>query len=201
VIAGAIVFLLLAYGMLVFDNRYLYPVVPLLLAVAAGFFGPIRPAPRFWRTATVALIVLGIFVSLVYSASPFRALTRDFMVSCYRAGEGLRAHKGSTVVSVGLGPYEEHGVGWEAGYKSACFGGSRVIAATEKLPRVEQIPATLGDISKARPDAVLVWGKPGDVRYDALVQQLAQAYGGGVREVITDPFYGEVGSAVYAGKH
>jgi hypothetical protein len=201
VIACSIVSLLLAYCMLVFDNRYLYPIIPLLLAVAAGFFGPVSPASRFWRAATVSLMALGIFVSLVYSASPFRSLTRDFMVSCYRAGESLKAHKGSTVVSISSGPYEEHGVGWEAGYKSAYFGGRRMIAATEKLPRVEQIPATLGDISKARPDAVLVWGRPGDARYDTLVQQIVQAYGGGVREVIADPFYGEVGSAVYAGKH
>jgi hypothetical protein len=200
VVGVGVVSLLLAYCMLVFDGRYLYPVIPLVMAVAVGFLEPIGPALRIWRRAMLALIVLGIFVSLVYSSSPFRTLSRDFQVSCYRAGQNLRAHLGSTVVSVGSGPYQEHGVGWEAGYKSAYFGDRRLIGTTDKLPNLEQIPALLGDISQARPDAVLVWGKPGDTRYEALVQQLNHEYAGGSREALMDPFFGEVGSAVYAGQ-
>jgi hypothetical protein len=197
VIALGSVGLLLAYCMLVFDGRYLYPIVPLLLAVAAGFLARMGPAPRIWRSALIALIVLGIFASLVYSSSPFRTLSRDFQISCYKAGQSLRAHPGSTVVSLGSGPYQEHGVGWEAGYKSAYFGDRRLIAATEKLPSIEEIPAALGDISKTRPDAILVWGKPGETRYRALVQQLVQEYAGGSHEALIDPFYGEVGTALY----
>ena len=190
--------LLLAYCMLVFDGRYLYPIIPLLLAVAVGvFLEQIGPAVRIWRRAIAALIVLGIVASLVYSSSPFRTLNRDFQVACYQAGQSLRAHPGSTVVSLGSGPYQEHGVGWEAGYKSAYFGDRRLIGATEKLPNLEGIPAALGDIFKARPDAILVWGKPGETRYDSLVQQLIQEYAGGSREVLMDPFYGEVGSALF----
>jgi len=197
VIALGSVGLLLAYCMLVFDGRYLCPIVPLLLAVAAGFLVRMGPAPRIWRSALIALIVLGIFASLVYSSSPFRTISRDFQISCYRAGQGLRAHPGSTVVSLGSGPYQEHGVGWEAGYKSAYFGDRRLIAATEQLPSLEEIPAALGDISKARPDAILVWGKPGETRYRTLVQQLVQEYPGGSQEALNDPFYGEVGTALY----
>ena len=200
VVGLGVVSLLLAYCMLVFDGRYLYPIIPLVVAVAVGFLEQMGPALRIWRRAMIALIVLGIFASLVYSSSPFRTLSRDFQVSCYRAGQSLRAHPGSTVVSVGSGPYQEHGVGWEAGYKSAYFGDRRLIGATDKLPNLEQIPALLGDISKARPDAILVWGKPGDTRYEALVQQLIHEYAGGSREALVDPFLGEVGSAVYAGQ-
>ncbi|MGO9863146.1 MAG: ArnT family glycosyltransferase [Terriglobales bacterium] len=198
VVALGGVSLLLAYCMLVFDGRYLYPIIPLELAIAVGFLDRMGPALRIWRRAMIALIVLGILASLVYSSSPFRTLSRDFQVSCYRAGQSLRTHPGSTVVSIGSGPYQDHGVGWEAGYKSAYFGDRRLIGATEKLPNLEGISAILGDISKARPDAVLLWGRPGDARYEALAQQLNQAYGDGHREALMDPFFGEVGSAFYA---
>ena len=160
VIAAGGMGLLLAYCMLVFDGRYLFPVIPLLLAVAAGvFLEQIGPALQIWRTAVIALIVPGIVVSLVYSSSPFRTLSRDFQVSCYRAGQSLKAHQGSTVVSIGSGPNAAHGVGWEAGYKSAYFGDRRLIAAMPELPTLEEVPVVLRDIAKARPDAVLFSGK------------------------------------------
>jgi len=76
-----------------------------------------------------------------------------------------------------------------------------VIGATDKLPNLEEIPTLLGDISKAMPDAVLVWGKPGDVRYEALTQQLTHEYTGSYREALIDPFFGEVGSALYVHPH
>jgi hypothetical protein len=199
-VALGMVSLLLAYCVVAIESRYLYPIIPLLLAVAVGFLEQMGPALGIWRRAMIALIVLGIFASLVYSSSPFRTIRRDFQISCYRAGQSLRAHPGSTVVSVGSGPYQDHGVGWEAGYKSAYFGDRRVIGTTDELPNLEQIPALLGDISKARPDAMLVWGKPGDTRYEALVQQLIHEYAGGSREALVDPFLGEVGSALYVGQ-
>lgn len=198
VITLGAVSLLLAYCLLVFDGRYLYPIVPLLLAVAVGFLDQMREASRVWRRGLIALIVLGIFATLIYPSSPFRTLTRDFQVSCYQAGQRLSAHPGSTVVSVGSGPYPEHGVGWEAGYKSAYFGDRRLIGARDELPGTQQIPPLLRDVSKAKADAILVWGKPGDIRYDALVRQLAQEYAAGSPDTITDPFYGEVGTALYA---
>ncbi len=194
--------LLLAYCMLAFDGRYLYPLIPLVLAIAVGsFVDPVGTAPGIWRRATVALIVLGIFASLTYSSSPFRTVRRDSQISCYRAGQSLRAHQGSTVVSVGSGPYPEHGVGWEAGYKSTYFGGRRLIGATDKLPNLDEVPTLLGDISRAMPDAVLVWGRPGDIRYQALTQQLIHEYAGSSRDALMDPFFGEVGSALYVQPH
>jgi hypothetical protein len=193
-VAAGSISLLLAYCMLVFDGRYLYPIIPLLLAVSVGFLE--QRGARLLQRAFLALIVLGIFVSLVYPSSPFRTLTRDFQISCYQAGLSLRAHPGSTVVSVGSGPYQEHGVGWEAAYKSAYFGDRRLIAVTETLPSSENVPAILSDISKASPDAILVWGKPGNARYEALVQQLVHEYAG--RQPLMDPFLGEVGSVLYS---
>lgn len=199
VIALAAVSLLVAYCMLAFDGRYLYPIIPLLLAVGVGIFlEQIGPPLRIWRWSIAALTVLGIVVSLTYSSSSFRTIDRDFQVSCYRAGQSLRAHPGSTLVTVGPGPYPEHGVGWEAGYKSAYFGDRRPIGATDKLPNLDEIPALLGDISKAKPDAVLVWGKPGEPRYESLVQHLVNEYAGIPRETLMDPSYGEVGSVLYA---
>jgi hypothetical protein len=197
VVAVGSVSLLLAYCMLVFDGRYLYPIIPLLLAIAVGFLEQMGPALRTWRWSMLALIVPGIVASLLYSSSPFRTIRRDFQISCYRAGQSLRAHPGYTVVSVGSGPYQEHGVGWEAGYKSAYFGDRRLIGATDKLPDLEKIPAVLRDLSKASPDAILVWGKPGEVRYDALLRQLIQENAGGSRDALMDPLLGEVGSALH----
>jgi hypothetical protein len=198
VITLGVISLLLAYCLLVFDGRYLYPIVPLLLAVAVGFHVQMGEAFRVWRRALNALIVVGIFATLIYPSSPFRTLTSDFQVSCYQAAQRLSSHPGSTVVSVGSGPYPEHGVGWEAAYKSTFFGDRRLIGATDKLPGAQQIPALLGDVSRAKPDAVLVWGKPGDVRYDSLVLILAQEYAGGSPDILIDPLYGEVGTALYA---
>src|SRR5207302_10728519 len=134
VIAMGVITLLLAYCMLVFDGRYLYPVIPLILAIAAGIFEQRDVAFRTWRKATMVLIALGILISLTYSSSPFRTLTRDFQISCYRAGQILRAHPGFTVVSIGSGPNADHGVGWEAGYKSAYFGHRSVVATVQDLP-------------------------------------------------------------------
>jgi hypothetical protein len=194
--------LLLAYCMLVFDGRYLYPLIPLLLAIAVGFFlDRMGPVPSFLRWATITLLVLGILVSLTYSSSPFRTLQRDFQVSCYQAGQILRTHPGSTVVSVGSGPYQEHGVGWEAGYKSAYFGDRRLIGATAKLPNLDETPAVVHEISKAMPDAILVWGSPGDTRYDALVSQLDHAYARSTKEALVDPLHGEVGYAFSVLQH
>jgi len=198
VIAMGVITLLLAYCMLVFDGRYVYPVIPLILAIAAGIFELRDVAFRAWRKATIVLIALGILISLIYPSSPFRTLTRDFQISCYRAGQILRARPGFTVVSIGSGPNADHGVGWEAGYKSAYFGHRRLIATLQDLPPSEQIPAVLGDIAKTRTDAILLWGKPGDARYEALLQQLTLTYGGGHRDTLTDPVYGEVGSALFS---
>lgn len=190
--------ILFAYCMLAFDGRYLYPVIPPILAVTAGFFLPeVGPTSKALRVAVNTLIVAGVLVSVLYPSSPFRKLDRDFQVSCYRAGGILRSHAGSTVVSIGTGPYPEHGVGWEAGYKAAYFGDRRLIAAIDRLPNASEMEPILRDVAAAAPDVVLVWGPPGDTRYDTLTRQLRNVGTERAYEVILDPAVGPVGTAVF----
>src|SRR5258708_31302755 len=104
----------------------------------------------------MAHVVFGTITSMVYPSSPFRVLSRDFQASCYVAGRLLRAHTGSSVVSVGSGPFPEPGVGWEAGYKTSFFGGRKIIAATDSFPRSTQLTGPTTDIRKASPDVIRV---------------------------------------------
>jgi len=124
-------------------------------------------------------------------------LTRDFQASCYDAGHRLRAHTGSSVVSIGSGPFPEHGVGWEAGYKASFFGGRRIIAAMDSLPTSTQLSILTTDIRKASPDVVLVWGKPDDAKYMPLIRSLSLEYPQHSIEKIVDPVLGEVGIVLF----
>lgn len=137
VIALSAASLLLAYAMLTFDGRYLFPLVPLLLAIAARFLiADPRLNHNLWRKICVSLVVLGIVAALVYRSSPYRVLTRDFRVAGYRAGLILKTQSApsSTFVSIGSGPFPEHGLGWEAGYQAAYFSGDRLIGTMVSLP-------------------------------------------------------------------
>jgi hypothetical protein len=201
VVAASALTLVTTYSTLVFDERYLFPLIPLVLAVAARFLvaGDEFDHDR-WRGICVALVVLGTIASMVYPSSPFRLLTRDFQSSCYDAGRRLKAHTGSRVVSIGSGPYPEHGVGWEAGYKASFFGGRRIIAATEALPQSTQLSRVAADIRKASPDAILVWGNPDDTRYATLLQSLTLQYPRSSSEKIVDPLLGEVGTVLFTAR-
>src|SRR5580700_508040 len=92
VVAASALTLVTTYSTLVFDERYLFPLIPLVLAVAARFLvaGDEFDHDR-WRGICVALVVLGTIASMVYPSSPFRLLTRDFQSSCYDAGRRLKA--------------------------------------------------------------------------------------------------------------
>ncbi len=204
VVAAGALTLVTTYSTLVFDERYLFPLIPLLLAIAARFLVPVNNddnddefdyAP--WRRLCIALVVLGTIASLVYPSSPFRLLTRDFQSSCYDAGRHLQEHAGSTVVTIGSGPFPEHGVGWEAGFKASFFGERRIVAATEALPQSTQLGNLDADLRKASPDAILVWGKPDDTRYTSLLQNLTLQYPRTPTEKIVDPVLGEVGTVLF----
>jgi hypothetical protein len=201
VVAASALTLVATYSTLVFDERYLFPLIPLLLAIAARFlvtndedeFDHLR-----WRQLSVALVVLGTIASLLYPSSPFRLLTRDFQFSCYDAGRLLMAHAGDSVVSIGSGPFPEHGVGWEAGYKSVFFGERKIIAAMNSLPQSTQWSALAADLRKASPDAVLVWGRPDNATYTRLIQNLMLQYPQSSTEKILDPVLGEVGIVLWS---
>jgi hypothetical protein len=124
-------------------------------------------------------------------------LTRDFQSSCYDAGRRLRAHPGSSVVSIGSGPFPEHGVGWEVAYTASFFGGRRILGTLDSLPDSTQVSSLSADIRKASPDAVLVWGRPEDTRYAGLIDSLLVQYPLGSKEKLVDPALGEVGMVVF----
>ncbi|MGO9085691.1 MAG: ArnT family glycosyltransferase [Candidatus Sulfotelmatobacter sp.] len=199
VIVSAIAALALvaAYSMLVFDSRYLFPLVPLVLAVASGFLaGKSEFHPR-WLRICQALVVVGLVISLTYRSSPFRTLTRDYELSCYDAGNRLKGHRKPTVVSLGPGPFPEHGVGWEAGYKAAYFGEARLIGTMDVLPESNQTSSIMADIEKASPDAILVWGRPDDAERASVIQNLSLLYRHSLTEPILDPDLGEVGVVIF----
>jgi len=215
VVATSALTLVTIYSTLVFDERYLFPLIPLVLAVAARFLVPGNKDdkdkgkdkdkdkgdeldPDRWRKFCIALVVLGTIASMVYPSSPFRLLTRDFQSSCYDAGRRLQEHTGSTVVTIGSGPFPEHGVGWEAGFKASFFGERRIIAAMEALPQSTQLSSLGADLQKASPDAILVWGKANDARYTGLLQSLTLQYPQSSSEKIVDPVLGEVGTVLFS---
>lgn len=202
VIAASALSLVSAYSMLVFDGRYLFPLIPLVLAVGARFLIADRELNHSsWRRVSIALVVLGTVTSLIYPSSPFRVLTRDFQVLSYEAGDILRRHSAlSSVVSIGSGPFPEHGVGWEAGYQAAYFGGKRLIATLENLPTSTEIGTLMADLGKASPDAVVVWGRPSDSSYADLVLRLVSQYPDKSVERVSDPVLGEVGIVVFTAR-
>jgi Dolichyl-phosphate-mannose-protein mannosyltransferase len=208
VVAASALSLVVTYSTLVFDDRYLFPLIPLVLAIAARFLIS-KDVPMnddgfdhdAWRKLSVALVVLGTITSLVYPSSPFRLLTRDFQSSCYDAGRRLKAHAGSSVVSIGSGPFPEHGVGWEAGYKASFFGDRRIIGAMDSLPQSTQLTTLAQDLQKASPDAILVWGRPDNAGYTGLIQSLKLQYPQSSSEKIVDPVLGEVGIVFWSRPH
>ncbi len=196
--------LILAYSMLVFDMRYLFPLAPLLLAIAARFLVPNGQWNYGgWRKASLALTILGVLVSLLYPSSPFRRITRDRQLSCYAAARLLDVRSGSqsgvrSLVTLGVGPFPESGVGWEAGYKTAFFAGYRVTAARIFLPTPGQLPMLLADLDQGAPDAILLWGKPGDGQFIASAEVLRSRYPGNSPTLkILDPSAGEVGAIFF----
>jgi hypothetical protein len=198
VIAIGAATLVVAYSTLVFDERYLFPILPLLLAVGARF---LVKDPLFGssvaRKISIVLMILGACISLTYAASPFRSLTRDYLVPSYQAGTILRNRPDALrLVSIGSGSFPAHGVGWEAGYQAAYFGGKRLIATRESLPDSTELKVLEWDLAKAHPDALVVWGNPNDIRYVALLRALGR-YSSNTPQKILDPFVGEVGAIVF----
>jgi hypothetical protein len=199
-IAVSALSLVLAYSMLVFDGRYLYPLIPLLLAVGSRFLIPDeRASHKGWRRVSIVLIVLGAIASLIGPASPFRVLKRDFQASSYEAGAMLRqGTQRVSLVSIGSGPFPEYGVGWEAGYQAAYFGGARLIATAESLPAPTQLDTLMADLRKADPSVIMVWGRPSDSSYSGLLDRLVLQFPHSRVEKIADPVLGEVGFALFA---
>jgi 4-amino-4-deoxy-L-arabinose transferase-like glycosyltransferase len=192
--------LVLAYSMLVLDARYLIPLAPLLIAVGVPFVIPTRRPQfvpdRFLRARVIAagLLALSTIFFQVYWASPFRTLRRDYQISCYDAARKLQAipHCNNLVV-IGRGPYQEHGVGWEAGMYASYFAGCRMIAFGADIPPLDKIDATRQDLLTIGPDAILLFGTSGDVAFDALLNAIHSSQPGLMSEAIVDHPAREVG--------
>ncbi len=82
--------LIVAYCMLVFDGRYLVPIVPVLIAICCPLLLPFDLAPCAphvspgLQKAGLGLLAASIVFFAVYWASPFRTVDRDFEASCYQ---------------------------------------------------------------------------------------------------------------------
>jgi hypothetical protein len=192
-IALGSVALVLAYAMLVIDSRYFFPVIPLWFAMGSKV---LWPDPRLglqrMRWLCLGVVFAGTVFSLTYWASPFRVQTRDWTVICRRAGELLKQQKTKTVVSLGSGPFPEHGVGWEAGYFASYYGNARLFATLEKIPQnLDELPL---DIAQASPDAVVLWEMDQQKR-DSIRRRLAAEYPND--KEIMDPQLGQVGLVLY----
>jgi hypothetical protein len=186
--------LVVAYCMMIFDERYVLPIVPLIIAAAAGLLlSPQSPVSRRVRFVCAGLIVAGLLFTFFYKASPFRTLTRDFESSCIDAGNKLRAYPQARVITLGEGPFPEHGIGWEAGYKAAFFGGARVVATAPRIAN-NNLEHLESDIRKSAADALMLWGDPRDRAYQHLIADLSTQYPGSRLQPIHDPERGQVGS-------
>jgi hypothetical protein len=202
VVAIDSVVLVLTYCMLVFDGRYLYPIIPLIIGSATPFLfwkqgeGERVALPALARCVCLALVVAGIIFTLTYRSSPYRMVTRDYQPCCYQAGRLLGQSSGQTVVSFGVGPYPEHGVGWEVALKSAFFADQKIVAMSPTVPAPGQDQAAVRDVQRSGARAVLIYGPPNSQEFSAFVTALRSTFAGSSSQAIDDPVRGQVGVVV-----
>ena len=198
--------LLLAYCMLVFDSRYVLPLIPVL--IAAGSL-PLAPAEKGFELldpgfalnkVLLVLLAAGALFFQLYWASPFRTMNRDFEIVCYDAARQLRNRQpqGKNLVTVGEGPFPDQGVGREAGIYTAYFAGRSILGLNVALPDAAAIPDLAEKISACHANAVLIWGDPASGRYRLLRETLARSFPVESSASITDPQKGEVGTILFA---
>jgi hypothetical protein len=201
--------LVAAYCMLVFDWRYVIPMVAVLIALALGAFVPTgRPAGDAnhdveswygadrWKMASVLLLFFSLLGVQIYRGSPFRYLRQDFQESTYDGASLLKDANAKTIVIIGAGPYPEHGVGWEAGLYSAYFAGAHVVGNMDDLPFPSHKDSVIADIGTLDPDAVMVWGTASNINYSLTINGIREAHHGSATRIVRDPERGEVGTVV-----
>jgi 4-amino-4-deoxy-L-arabinose transferase-like glycosyltransferase len=193
--------LIVAYCMLVFDGRYVTPIATILIAVGCPLVLPSQLAPDSpyvvpWaQKSAMGLFAASVVFFAVYGASPFRTASRDYEMSCYQAAAVLQNEKAAgTLVSLGDGPYPEHGVGFEAGAYAAYFAGWRVVASNYALPAVSDAGNLAAKALAVHADAIAVWGSPPDPRYTQLLEAIRRAPELASGNAVFDPYTGEVGT-------
>lgn len=170
--AAALVF---SYCMLVFDARYLLPLIPLLLALASPFLLPLesRPGYRSVRVIVTALVVLGLFYANLYHASPFRTVRRDYQADVYSLAASLRQlPRCDRLITWGAGSYADHGVSWEAGIYAAYFAHCRLVGFSDRFPRPEDAALAKDDAEALHANSILLIGTAASRNSDALRQAL-----------------------------
>jgi hypothetical protein len=187
--------LVIGYCMLVFDARYIIPLVPLLIAFAVRLLVPAFPI----RSNSLAVLLPAVlFVSstilfFFYWASPFRSIRRDYQTSVYSMAEALRRIPScNRLVVIGKGPFPEHGVGWEAGIYASYFAECRVVAFSEELPSPSVIHAAIGDLRRIQPDSALILGKSNQ-GLELLMKEMTREGFHSNSELTADPEVGGVG--------
>src|SRR5258706_2445489 len=195
-----------AYCMLVFDTRYVLPITPVLMAIGSYFLvageegAPDRlRAPSTWRKTALALLILSMVFFTVYWASPFRTVDRDFQMSCYHAAALLKSSQptGENLVSIGDGPYPEHGIGFEVGVYVAYLSGRRLAAMNSALPEGAEAGQLTEAVLRKQTDALPVSGKPGNRSYQIIADRLRRSPAVSLDQAILDPTMGEVGRVVF----
>lgn len=193
--------LIAAYCLLVFDGRYVIPIVPVLIAVCCPLLLPADLAPEAphvspgLQKAGLGLLAASVVFFAVYWASPLRTVDRDFEASCYQAATVLRgAAPQGTLVSVGDGPYPEHGVGFEVGPYVAYLAGWRLVGGNSGLPADPEVGALAGKVLATKADAVAVWGSAADPAYVHIVETIRLAPDRPSTSTLADPGKGEVGT-------
>jgi hypothetical protein len=196
--------LIVAYCMLVFDTRYVLPLAPLIMAVGVPFVTPTSKTQfgsgQFPQGRMVAafLLALSTIFFQVYWASPFRTLQKDYQLSCYDAARKLQAipHCNNLVV-VGRGPYQDHGVGWEAGVYASYFAGCKMVAFSSDVPGIDKIDGARRDLLTIAPDAILLFGTKGEPAYDNFLAVIQSSQPSLTSEAIVDPSANEVGKLLW----
>ena len=123
-------------------------------------------------------------------------VTRDYQTCCYQAGRLLGQSSGQTVVSFGVGPYPEHGVGWEVALKSAFFADRKLVAVSPTIPALGQDQPAVRDVQRSGAHAVMIYGAPTSQEFSAFVTALQSAFAGSSSQTIEDPDKGQVGVVV-----
>jgi len=195
-----------AYCMLVFDTRYVLPITPILIAIASYFLvagetsppNPLRASSILRKTAHGLLLTSMVFLTF-YWASPFRTVDRDFQASCYHAADLLKNSQpaGESLVSIGDGPYPEHGIGFEVGVYVAYLTGRHLTALNSALPAGDEASRLAEAVLGKKADAVLIWGKPGNLAYQTIIDRIRNSPGASLDRAILDPKLGEVGRVVF----
>ena len=201
---ASLVALIAAYGMLVFDARYILPITPVLMAIAAPFIvastqpGLLR-VPQALQKLSLALLCASALFFTFYWASPFRTVDRNFQLSCRHAATLIKQHHpaAESLVSIGEGPYPEHGIGFEAGVYVAYLAGRHLVAMNSALPDISLAPKLAGAVLQKRADAVVIWGLPANRSYQEILGELRHGTGATSDEAILDPRIGEVGRVFF----